>query len=308
MTKPKVHITTLPFNKENIDLLKKNFHVTINQLGRKIKNEEVYTQVKEADYIIAGTEKYDEKLLDKLIKLKGISRLGIGLDNINLDIAAKKNIKIFNTPDEPAEGVAELTLTFILSLLREISFHQSNLNDGIWKRTLGKSINEATIALIGGGRVSKKICKFLLSIGIKKIKVFDILDLRNDPDWKHKNISICEFDECLTNSDIVSLHIPLNKKNKNIISKKELSIMGKNTYLINVSRGELVNEKDLFNALNSNLIKGAALDVFETEPYEGRLLSCKNLIATPHVASSTSYVRYQMEQKACQNLVDLLNE
>ena len=90
MTKPKVHITTLPFNKENIDLLKKDFHVTINQLGRKIKNKEVYTQVKEADYIIAGTEKYDEKLLDKLENLKGISRLGIGLDNINLDIAAKK--------------------------------------------------------------------------------------------------------------------------------------------------------------------------------------------------------------------------
>tara|TARA_B100000989_G_C19453480_1_gene432874 strand:- start:94 stop:1020 length:927 start_codon:yes stop_codon:yes gene_type:complete len=308
MTKLKVHITTLPFNKDNLAFLEKSFDVTINPLGRKIKNEEVYEQVHKADYVIAGTEKYDQELLSKLVNLKGISRVGIGIDNINLDIAAKNNIKIFNTPEEPAKGVAELTLAFILNLLREISSHQLNLNQGNWERTLGKSLNEATISLIGGGRVAKNVSKFLLSAGVKKIKVFDILDLSTDPDWKHESISICGFEECLSNSDIVSLHVPMNEKNKNMISKKELLVMGKNSYLINVSRGGLINEEDLYEALNSNLIKGAALDVFATEPYEGKLLDCKNLIATPHVASSTEYVRDQMERKACENLISLLDE
>ena len=308
MTRLKVHITTLPFNKDNLAFLEKSFDVTINPLGRKIKNEEVYEQVYKADYIIAGTEKYDQELLSKLVNLKGISRVGIGIDNIDLDIAAKNNIKIFNTPEEPAKGVAELTLAFILNLLREISSHQLNLNQGNWEKTLGKSINEATISLIGGGRVAKNVSKFLLSAGVKKIKVFDILDLSTDPDWKHESISICGFEECLSNSDIVSLHVPMNEKNKNMISKKELLVMGKNSYLINVSRGGLIDEKDLYEALNSNLIKGAALDVFATEPYEGKLLECKNLIATPHVASSTEYVRDQMERRACENLINLLDE
>ena len=308
MTKLKVHITTLPFNKDNLAFLEKSFDVTINPLGRKIKNEEVYEQVHKADYVIAGTEKYDEELLSKLENLKGISRVGIGIDNIDLDIAAKNNIKVFNTPEEPAKGVAELTIAFILNLLREISSHQLNLNQGKWERTSGKSLNEATISLIGGGRVAKNVSKFLLSGGVKKIKVFDILDLSTDPDWKHESISICEFEECLSNSDIVSLHVPMNEENKNMISKKELLVMGKNSYLINVSRGGLINEEDLYKALNSNLIKGAALDVFATEPYEGRLLDCKNLIATPHVASSTEYVRDQMERKACENLINLLDE
>ena len=308
MTRLKVHITTLPFNKDNLAFLEKSFDVTINPLGRKIKNEEVYEQVNKADYVIAGTEKYDQELLSKLVNLKGISRVGIGIDNIDLDIAAKNNIKIFNTPEEPAKGVAELTLTFILNLLREISSHQHNLNQGNWERTLGKSLNEATISLIGGGRVAKNVSKFLLSAGVKKIKVFDILDLSTDPDWKHESISICGFEECLSNSDIVSLHVPMNEENKNMISKKELLVMGKNSYLINVSRGGLINEEDLYEALNSNRIKGAALDVFATEPYEGKLLECKNLIATPHVASSTEYVRDQMERRACENLINLLDE
>lgn len=308
MTRLKVHITTLPFNKDNLAFLEKSFDVTINPLGRKIKNEEVYEQVNKADYVIAGTEKYDQELLSKLVNLKGISRVGIGIDNIDLDIAAKNNIKIFNTPEEPAKGVAELTLTFILNLLREISSHQLNLNQGNWERTLGKSLNEATISLIGGGRVAKNVSKFLLSAGVKKIKVFDILDLSTDPDWRHESISICGFEECLSNSDIVSLHVPMNEENKNMISKKELLVMGKNSYLINVSRGGLINEEDLYEALNSNLIKGAALDVFATEPYEGKLLECKNLIATPHVASSTEYVRDQMERRACENLINLLDE
>ncbi len=308
MTRLKVHITTLPFNKDNLAFLEQSFDVTINPLGRKIKNEEVYEQVHEADYVIAGTEKYDQELLGKLVNLKGISRVGIGIDNIDLDIAEKNNIKIFNTPEEPAKGVAELTLAFILNLLREISSHQLNLNQGKWERRLGKSLNEATISLIGGGRVAKNVSKFLLSGGVKKIKVFDILDLSTDPDWKHESISICGFEECLSNSDIVSLHVPMNEENKNMISKKELLVMGKNSYLINVSRGGLINEEDLYKALNSNLIKGAALDVFATEPYKGKLLECKNLIATPHVASSTEYVRDQMERKACENLINLLDE
>lgn len=308
MIKHKVHITTLPFGEKNIDLLSKYFEVSINPLGRKIRNEEVYEQVINADYIIAGTERYDSQLLKRLHNLKAISRVGIGIDNIDIETAERNKVKILNTPEEPAKAVAEYTLTLILNLLRNVHDLGNELKKSNWNRSLGKSLTEVIVGLVGGGRVAKKLCKLLISCGIKKINIYDVIDLTKDPELDHPVINICNFEECLQGSDIVSLHVPLSKKNKNMITKKEIGLMKRDSFLINVSRGGLINEEDLLYSLNNEMIKGAALDVFENEPYKGKLIECPNLICTPHIASSTNSVRKEMEEKACMNLISLIDE
>ena len=308
MIKHKVHITTLPFGEKNIDLLRKHFDVSINSLGRKIRNEEVYEQVKNADYIIAGTERYDSKLLKSLHNLKAISRVGIGIDNIDIETAERNKVKILNTPEEPAKAVAEYTLTLILNLLRNVHDLGNELKKSNWNRSLGKSLSEVTVGLVGGGRVAKKLCKLLLSCGIKKINIYDVIDLTKDPELDGPVINICNFEECLQESDVVSLHVPLSKENKNMITRKEIELMKSDSFLINVSRGGLINEEDLLHSLNNGVIKGAALDVFENEPYKGKLIECPNLICTPHIASSTNSVRKEMEEKACMNLISLIDE
>ena len=308
MIKHKVHITTLPFGEKNIDLLRKHFDVSINSLGRKIRNEEVYEQVKNADYIIAGTEKYDSQLLKSLHNLKAISRVGIGIDNIDIETAERNKVKILNTPEEPAKAVAEYTLTLILNLLRNVHDLGNELKKSNWNRFLGKSLSEVTVGLVGGGRVAKKLCKLLLSCGIKKINIYDVIDLTKYPELNGPVINICNFEECLQESDVVSLHVPLSKENKNMITRKEIGLMKSDSFLINVSRGGLINEEDLLHSLNNGVIKGAALDVFENEPYKGKLIECPNLICTPHIASSTNSVRKEMEEKACMNLISLIDE
>ena len=121
MIKHKVHITTLPFGEKNIDLLRKHFDVSINSLGRKIRNEEVYEQVKNADYIIAGTEKYDSQLLKSLHNLKAISRVGIGIDNIDIETAERNKVKILNTPEEPAKSSCRIYADFNLKPFKKCS-------------------------------------------------------------------------------------------------------------------------------------------------------------------------------------------
>ena len=145
---------------KNIDLLRKHFDVSINSLGRKIRNEEVYEQVKNADYIIAGTERYDSQLLKSLHNLKAISRVGIGIDNIDIETAERNKVKILNTPEEPAKAVAEYTLTLILNLLRNVHDLGNELKKSNWNRSLGKSLSEVTVGLVGGVELQKNSANY----------------------------------------------------------------------------------------------------------------------------------------------------
>ena len=152
----KIGITTIPFSKNNISLLEKDGHsVKTNPFKKKILYEQLYEFLKDCDAVIAGTERYDKNLLEKLPHLKFISRVGVGIDNINQKIATKLNIKFANTPDEPADGVAEYCLGLIIYFLRDIHMSNLRMKKKIWKRNMSLSISDAKISLIRGGRVSK---------------------------------------------------------------------------------------------------------------------------------------------------------
>ncbi|WP_096022088.1 phosphoglycerate dehydrogenase [Campylobacter lanienae] len=295
----KVFISTHPFgttSSEPINIIKNNnFDYAMNSYGRKITTKELAKDIKDADILIAGTEKITEEVLLNAPNLKLISRVGIGLDGIDFDLCKKYGIKVSYTPDAPTLAVAELTLGLILDLSRQISNANENIKKGKWYRHMGMLLHGKTIGIIGMGRIGKSLIHLLSSFNMT------IYVCEPNPDMAFinmHNIKLTDKETLLKNSDIVSLHLPLKSDTINYLSKYELSIMKNTAILINTSRGGIVNEEDLFHALSNNLISGAAIDVFENEPYEGPLKRLNNAILTCHMGASTIDSRTEMEVQA----------
>jgi D-3-phosphoglycerate dehydrogenase len=285
-----------------IDLLRQNgYEVIENPYGRKLNEKEILELANGVIGIIAGVENLSCNILKQLKTLKVISRVGVGMDSVDLECATELGIVVKNTPDGPTQAVAELTVGLAMSLLRHICISDKKIKNGIWKKAIGNLINKQTIGIIGLGRIGKQTAKLFLALGAK-ILGYDIFP---DNSWAEKNdVEIVELDEILKRSDIVTLHLP--RTNKPLIGKKELQQMSKNTYLINVSRGGVVDEDALYQALNSGELAGAAVDVFVEEPYKGKLRELENIILTPHLGSYACEAKLKMEIDAVNNLLTVL--
>lgn len=304
----KIIVTTNPFGYPNSsprDFLSE-YNVSYNETGRKYSKEEHIEVLKNTnpDIIIAGTENYDSEILDLCPNLKMISRVGIGLDSVDLEECSKRNIIVCYTPDAPSNAVAELTVGLMLSSLRKTILVNNNLKLGKWKRYIGREIRSCDIGIIGFGRIGKLVSEKLKGMKPRRIFINDII-----PE-KCKDIERCEFEtklQILCNCDIVTLHIPYNEKNKDFITKKELSLMKKDAILINTSRGGIVNEQDLSDYLNIYKDFTACVDVFEEEPYVGPLINHSQTILTPHLGSCSKKSRFDMEIGAASEVVNYIN-
>ena len=247
------------------------------------------------DGIIAGLETYDRSIFKLCPNLKVISRVGSGIDNIHLKDAEEFGIKVLNTPFEPVQAVAELVIAQIINLLRHIpKYHKF---DKLFNnKVLGKNLSDCTVGIIGYGNIGKKVAQLLRPFGTKLL-IHDInFDIGTKP-----------LDFVLENSDIVTLHIPLNPPNNvKFFNRWKFEHMKEGSFLINTSRGAVVDEADLYKFLTNGHLAGAALDVFETEPYNGVLRFLPNVLATPHIGSSTVGARKAMEMKAFENIVQFL--
>lgn len=303
----RVLVTTFPFAEEDktpLQILKKEkIDFTINPFNRKIKETELYKIINNFDAVIAGTEKYSKKTLLKAEKLKLISRVGIGLDGIDLNFAKKKSIHISYTPDAPSNAVAELTIANILTLIRNIHVANLGSHKKKWRRYFGYDLNDTIIGIIGAGRIGSLVVKKLFSLGVNRIFINDIKrDNSLKKKFKEKIIWTSKLN-ILKKCNVISIHIPLYNKTKNFIDKNSFNVMRKDCTLINTSRGGVVCEKDLFFALNSNKISSAAIDVFEKEPYYGPLSMLNNCLLTSHMGSMTFKSRALMEIEATKEIV-----
>lgn len=300
--KKKVFISTVPFgeySKTPLDLLNAESEIeyTINPLNRKLTEDELTSFIPEYDALIAGTEMVSAKVMAAAKKLKLISRVGVGLDSVDLWEARKKEILVSYTADAPAPAVSELTLGLMLNLLRNVSEANDLMHVEKWNRLFGGRIGGSVIGIIGCGRIGKRVLDHLKGFSPKQVLVHDIATI-SAPGIKQVSLQ-----ELLTQSDIVSVHTPLTSKTRNLINLQSMKLMKKSAVLINTARGGIVNEADLVLALQEQIIKAAAIDVFEVEPYKGPLSKLKNCLLTSHMGSMSYDCRTQMEIEATTEVI-----
>ncbi len=305
----KVLVTTVPFGETNklpLELMENiSVDVTINPLNRKLTEIELSDLIEEFDILVAGTEPITKKVLQKATRLKLISRVGIGVDNVDLNEAKKRNILVAYTPDAPAPAVAELTIGLMLSLLRSIHISNHLMHNGEWKRIFGRRITEVTIGIIGVGRIGSRVLRRISSFGSPQILANDINSdvINNSKIAPSLKINWVSKEEIYKNSDLISIHIPKTSLTSSLITKKELLTMRSDTLIINTSRGGIVNEDDLFEVLSNGHLGGCAIDVFDNEPYNGPLSKIQRCILTSHMGSMSVDCRSRMEIEAVEELV-----
>jgi len=304
----KVLITTVPFGDKNrlpLELLEKaGIEYLLNPHKTKLTEDQLADLVGDFDVIIAGTEPITDKVLSRASNLKLISRVGIGLDSVNLNAAMKKGIKVSYTPDAPAPAVAELTLGLMLSLLRAVHVSNFQMHQGKWQRIFGRRLTDVTIGIIGMGRIGAHLLRCMMGFGKIRLLVNDIQP--NDELGSEFMLKWVTKDQIYQEADIISLHIPLTNLTRDLIRREQLLRMKFDAMIINTSRGGIINENDLYDVMMKGHLSGAAIDVFENEPYTGKLSGIENCLLTSHMGSMSIDCRTKMETEATEEAIRFL--
>lgn len=296
------------------DKLKAAGHeVNVSDFNRPLTNEELLKGITGVDGIISLlTDKIDGEVMDAAgPQLKIISNYAVGFDNINIPEATKRGIVVTNTPsDEVNEAVAEHTWALILSLARRIVEADEATRRGMYRGWepdifLGTNLIGKTLGIIGMGRIGTMVAR--RAQGYK----MNVLYNKHTPDpdaERDLGVKFVTLDELLAQSDFVSLHVPLNDETRHLMNKEAFAKMKKGSYLINTARGQVVDERDLVDALGNAQIAGAALDVFDNEPdISPELINNQKIVITPHIASATWEARNKMGEQAVGAIVDMFN-
>jgi D-3-phosphoglycerate dehydrogenase len=302
----KVLITTSSFSLGNFSQAKSlqdaGISLEMNPHGRRLSEEEVAELVAtDVIAILAGLEPLTDRVLSNAKSLRVIARCGTGLDSVDLQAASRLGIDVFNTPDAPTQAVAELTIAHMLNSLRHISTTDSNMRSGKWTPTMGSLLATKTVGLIGVGRIGSAVAKLAQAFGARVIGFDPVVN-------SHNSVELLSLDEVLNQADIVSLHVPINDQTHHILNANTISRMKPGSIVVNVSRGGLIDESALHDALKSQHLSAAALDCFEDEPYSGPLLQIPGVHVTAHMGSYARETRDLMEVEASTNLVNGLRK
>jgi D-3-phosphoglycerate dehydrogenase / 2-oxoglutarate reductase len=294
----RIAISTSSFGKssvEAVELLKnKGVEIVQNPYGRRLTESEIIEHLSGVHGLLAGLEPLNEHVLSQATNLKALARIGVGMANVDISAAEKLGIKVSNTPDGPTFAVAEMTLTALLALLRNLPYVNTAMHRGEWPKTVNSSLSGKKLLIIGFGRIGAKFAE-MARIFQPEIFVYDKQNIEL-PDYVQK----ISLDEGLTLADIVSIHAAGESE---ILNIEKLLLMKKGSYLLNSSRGALVNESALIEKLSDETIKGAWFDAFWEEPYQGELLKHDNVILTPHTSTYTDVCRASMEMSGVQNII-----
>jgi D-3-phosphoglycerate dehydrogenase len=233
--------------------------------------------------IVRGATKVTRNVIQAASNLELIVRGGIGLDNIDCVAAKEKGIQVNNTPAATTTSVAEHTMGLMLAAVRNHGKANLSMKAHLWEKKAlsGTELYQKTLGIIGSGRIGLEVARLCLAFGMQ-VLVYDIIDIQTNLDLKQAGL-----EELLAQSDILSLHLPLNEQTKHIISDAEFAKMKDGVILVNASRGGTVDEKALYEALESGKVRAAGIDVFEKEPPdEFALIDHPNVIATPHIGAA----------------------
>lgn len=273
------------FKRKNITFIK-------NPLKKKLTQQQLIKYAKDCDYIIAGTEEYNQEIIDNLKKLKFVFRMGSGIENIDIEYLKKKKINFSKSKITPEIAVAELIVGYSISFFRDIFVHNRNLKNKIWKKKMGLILNGKTFGIIGYGKIGKYLHKLLKNFGVNVL-------INEKMKIKQKNTKL---DNLIKNSDIISINVNSNNNIK-LLNEKNLKYCKKNCLIINTSRSEVLDYEYLFKILKDKRILGACLDVFDEEPYAGKLSKLDNVILTPHIGGYSKEIRKEMEKEALMSIL-----
>jgi glyoxylate reductase len=268
--------------------------------------QKILEEIKDKDGLICFPyDIIDQEILDSTNKLKTISTFSVGFDHIDINYAKKKRITIGYTPNVLTNATAELTIGLILDLLRRITEGDHIIRKGRWKEIfgpfdyVGTEVSGKTLGILGMGRIGKTVAKKASCLGMN-ILYHNKKSIANTGKAKYVSLN-----ELFKKSDVISVHVPYSKNTHHMINSALLRKMKKTSFLINTSRGKIVNQKDLLKILQLKKIQGAALDVFEDEPIgkSNDLVKLKNVVLVPHIGSSTSETRRTMAEITVKNLI-----
>ena len=287
-----------------LDLLEENgYEVVKNPYGRRLTEKETIELGKDCIGIVAGVESLNTKVIDELPNLKCISRVGVGMDSVDISYAESKGIKVLNTPNGPTRAVAELTLGLTMALLRKIPFAHFDLKNKVWKKQTGNLLFEKKVGILGLGRIGRMVAEMFRALG-NEVAGYD---LHPNEEWAEANqVEIMGLNDLLSSCDIITIHIPGNKDGSPTIGEEELALLKEDAIVVNVSRGGVIEEDALYNVLTAGKLSAVALDVFRKEPYDGRLCDLDNVVLTPHIGSYAKEGKLKMEVAAAMNLINAL--
>ncbi len=272
-----------------------------------LSEEEIIKIIPEYDgMVVRSATKVTKNIIESAKSLKVIGRAGVGVDNIDVPTAKEKSIIVMNTPGGNANATAEHTFALIMSVLRKTPFANETTHKGQWekKNIKGTELSNKTLGIVGFGNVGVRLSNLVKGFDMKILVNSKSFESRKN-DFPHvNNVS---FDELIGNSDIISFHCKAATDGKPLITKEHYSKMKPTTYIINAARGNIVDEKDLNDALNENLIAGAAIDVFSKEPAkENVLFNNPKAILTPHIAASTTEASIVVAEMVANQISDFL--
>ena len=298
-TKDTVAVTSRSFSKNTFLVSKlKNLYssIILNETGKTLEGGDLINFLKPASKAIIGIEAMPDHVLSELPNLKVISKYGVGLNNLDLELLRNYKIKLGFTPGVNKQSVAELALTLILIGLKKIQDNKLEILDGNWSQEKGSELFGKTIGLLGFGNIGQKLASLIQPFNCdiiffdeKDYSDGDIDNISNDLNLNTKSIRQLPLDLVLSKSDIVSIHLPLSKQTANLISTSDFNKLKSSVCLVNTARGGIVNEEDLYNFLVKNHNAFAGFDVYEEEPsFDNPLLKLPNFFGTSHRSSLTN--------------------
>ncbi|HHV11166.1 MAG TPA: dihydrofolate reductase [Clostridiales bacterium] len=285
------------------------YHIVCPEPGRHISGQDLMDEIKNYHALFALGVQIDKEIIDKGERLKVIGNFGVGTDNIDVVYAKAKGISVVNTPSAVSDATAEHAIALMMSVMRGIVRFDGEIRQGVWFNEAfsdrNSGISGKTLGIIGMGRIGKLVCKKAQGLGMNCV-YYNRSRLEGMEEMKY-NTSYLELDELLKISDCITLHLPYSKESRHMAAEEFFSKMKREAYFINTSRGKVVDEAALVNALKQKEIKGAGLDVFEQEPNVSKeLLEMVNVVLTPHVASNTLETRINMVNEALGGIIGVL--
>jgi D-3-phosphoglycerate dehydrogenase len=296
-----------PISEQGIDMLRQHPNV---QVDVKLKQTEDVICAMAANYhalIVRSETKITDKILEKATNLKVVGRAGVGVDNINVEAATQRGVVVVNTPDGNTISACEHTMALLLAMARNVPQAQQSLKEGRWDRSkyMGVELRGKKIGILGFGKIGAEVSVRCRAFGMD-ILAYDPYITEERAQQFH--VRLCTKEEIFKEADYITVHMPKTAETKDMIAKQEFELMKPTARVLNVARGGIINEQDLYEALSQSKIAGAAIDVFEKEPQtDSPLFKLPQVVATPHLGASTEEAQVQVAQDVAEEIIRVLN-